>query len=71
MFQTKYKEIPMSKYKIVQTGPKIAFGGLKLGFFNLLYHLSMAFIVKTEPIIPANSHRSIETISLNQSIMIF
>ena len=53
--QTKYKEIPIKTNKIVHTGPKIQLGGLKKGLFKPLYHDPICEIVKTEPIIPANS----------------
>jgi len=43
----------MRKYKIVQTGPKIQFGGLNLGFFSLEYHRGIDLILNTAPNNPA------------------
>ena len=43
--QTKYKETPIKINKIVQTGPKIQFGGLKNGFFKLVYHPVISEVV--------------------------
>ena len=53
--QTKYKENPIKKNKIVHTGPKIQFGGLKDGLFMLLYQEFIEGVVKTAPMAPANS----------------
>ena len=33
--QTRYKEIPIKIYRIVQTGPKTQFGGEKKGLFKV------------------------------------
>jgi len=46
----------MSKYRIVQTGPKIQDGGLKKGLFRVVYHVLTELTVKKEPIKPAPSH---------------
>lgn len=62
--QTKYKEIPIRKNKIIQTGPKIQFGGLNDGFARSLYQVSIAGAVKTEPIAPASSQIAMLIISL-------
>ena len=50
----RYKEIPIKRYKIVQTGPNILLGGLNLDFFIFEYHFGMDFILNNEPNIPAN-----------------
>lgn len=62
--QTKYKDIPINKNKIIQTGAKSQFGRLKDGFSNLAYQVPIAGAVKKEPITPANWHIKIEVISL-------
>ena len=54
--QTMYKEIPIRKNKIIQTGAKSQFGGAMLGFVKLAYHSGIARIVKKEPIAPAIWH---------------
>lgn len=43
---TTYIEIPIRRYKIVQTGPKTQFGGVKKGLFNVLYQVSIEAMVK-------------------------
>jgi len=63
-FQIKYSEIPIRKYSVVHTGPKIQFGGLKKGFFNAAYHVGIDDIVKMEPIAPASRQIKIENMSL-------
>ena len=49
-FQTKYKDTPIRKYKVVQTGPNIQLGGVNAGFTNSGYHVSIEPIVKYRPI---------------------
>lgn len=51
----RYKEIPIRTYKVVQTGPKTLFGGLKLGFCRPAYHVGMADVVNADPIPPARN----------------
>jgi len=51
--QTRYADIPISVYKIVQTGPNIQFGPLKNGYFKESYHIGIAEIIKIAPINPA------------------
>jgi hypothetical protein len=36
-------------YNAVQTGPKSQFGGLKEGFWIVVYHVLIASMVKNEP----------------------
>ena len=52
--QIKYNEIPINKNKMVQTGPKIQFGGLKKGLFKVAYHVGIAEIVNKLPTSPAS-----------------
>ena|SRR3989339_372974 len=52
---TRYKEIPINKNNTVHMGPKIQFGGLKLGLFKALYQAPIFGAVKTEPKTPADS----------------
>ena len=59
--QTRYKEIPINKNRIVHAGAKIQLGGTKKGFCREAYHPEIAGIVKTEPIIPVASQSRIET----------
>ena len=51
---TKYKEIPIKAYKVIQTGPKSHEGGLDDGFINVTYHVETDLEVNIEPIMPAN-----------------
>lgn len=53
--QTKYRAMPIKINKVVHTGPKIQFGGLKLGLFKVLYQEPIAGVVKIAPMVPANS----------------
>ena len=66
--QSRYKEMPISRNKSVQTGAKTQPGGLKLGLFNVKYQLETDLAVKNEPIMPANWQIIIDVISLNQFI---
>ncbi len=52
--QTMNRDIPMSINRLIQTGPNIQSGGVKKGFFNVLYQVGMAGVVKREPATPAN-----------------
>jgi len=53
-FQTMYKDTPIRKYKIIQTGPNIQLGGAKKGFSNVIYQSGTASKVNKEPNIPAD-----------------
>jgi len=64
------KEIPMSIYRKVQTGPNIQFGGLKGGFVNWAYQPGIAFIVIGALRIPTSSDTMIETITFRKSGLI-
>ena len=46
------KAMPIIKYKIVQTGPKIKLGGLKLGLFKYWYQSVIDWIVLKPLAIP-------------------
>ncbi len=59
--QTRYKEIPINMYRIVQTGPKTQEGGLKKGFTRVGYQVVTEFTVKIDPISPAPSQSRIES----------
>ena len=50
--QIKYEEIPINRYRIVQTGPKTPFGGLKEGLFSVVYHVLTDSKVKKPPNAP-------------------
>jgi len=52
--QTRNKDIPMSTYKVIHTGPNNQLGGLKAGFLSAAYQVGTAGAVKTEPMIPAS-----------------
>jgi len=54
----------MSKYNIVQTGPKIQLGGLKLGLIKVVNHVETELAVKTEPRNAANNGTAKETTNL-------
>lgn len=64
--QTKYRETPIKTNKVVHTGPKIQFGGLKDGLFKVAYQEPIAGVVKIAPIDPANSQIIIQTKSFNR-----
>jgi hypothetical protein len=51
--QTKYKDIPISVNKNIQTGAKTQFGGLKNGFWRVAYHPVIEGEVNIDPINPA------------------
>jgi hypothetical protein len=59
-----YNEIPISKYKIVHTGPNNQPGGLKKGLFRVKYQVETEETVKNDPIMPANWHITIENTNL-------
>lgn len=46
------KEIPIKKYKVIQTGPNIQLGGFNEGLLRSKYQLLIELIVKIEPITP-------------------
>jgi len=66
--QTMNRDIPMSINRLIQTGPNIQSGGVKKGFFNVLYQVGMAGVVKREPRKPANWQRTILIASLRISL---
>src|SRR4030042_4133389 len=68
LVQTKYKEMPISKNNIVQTGAKTQPGGLKLGFCRVKYQPETLWLVKIEPIKPAPWQIIIAKINFNQLI---
>ena len=45
---TKYKEIAIKIYKIVQTGANTKFGGVKIGLFKSSYHVEIEERVKKD-----------------------
>ena len=51
-FQTKYKAMPISIYKVVHTGPNNQLGGCQDGLFNAAYQLGISDAVKLPPIKP-------------------
>ena len=52
--QTVYKDIPIRKYRIIQTGPNTQPGGANVGFVKVAYQSGIASIVKSEPKMPAD-----------------
>ncbi len=52
--QTRNAAIPISVYRLVQTGANNQLGGLKDGFARLAYQLGIEDLVKIEPIKPAS-----------------
>ncbi len=56
----KNNDIPIKKYKAVQTGANSQLGGLKVGFSRVAYQVSIEDDVNMEPIIPAPRHINIE-----------
>lgn len=63
-FQIRKAAMPMSAYRIVQTGPNIQLGGLRAGLASVIYQVGIADAVKNVPIIPASSQMIIEKIHL-------
>ncbi len=57
---------PIKKYNVVQTGPNIQAGGLKTGFVSVAYHVLIAEIVNSDPIMPANSETTTAIINFNK-----
>jgi hypothetical protein len=49
-----YKDTPIRKYKVIQTGPNIQLGGAKKGFSSVTYQTGIASKVINEPNIPAD-----------------
>ncbi len=54
LIQTRYNDIPIKTYRLIQTGENIQFGGLNEGLLIVVYHVFVAGAVKIEPIIPAS-----------------
>ena len=52
--QTRKRDIPISKNRVIQTGEKIELGGVKAGLVRVLYHVGIAGVVNREPMNPAN-----------------
>lgn len=63
-FHTRYKAIPISTNKLIQTGENIQFGGLNEGLFMEAYHAAIAGVVKIEPMNPASWQITMADISL-------
>ena len=57
-------EIPIIRYRIVQTGPNIQLGGEKDGLFRVEYQVGIEAKVKGMLITPISSQTAIEVISL-------
>lgn len=47
-------EIPIRKYKVIQTGPNTHAGGFRIGLLSSKYHVFTELIVNKDPIIPAS-----------------
>lgn len=62
-FQIKNNEIPIKMYSIVQTGPKIQFGGLNEGLFKVAYHSGTDCAVNIPAILPRPKGTIMDTIS--------
>jgi hypothetical protein len=58
----RYREIPISMYSAVQTGPNTQSGGVKNGFWSRAYHVVIAGMVTNEPIMPASRGNAIQRI---------
>ena len=65
LFQTKYKDTPIKKYKIVQAGPNTQLGGLKNGLLSLAYQVNTENIVVALPANATKKQRTMETISFD------
>ncbi|VFJ14493.1 conserved protein of unknown function [Candidatus Nitrosocosmicus franklandus] len=49
-----YKDRPIRKYKVIQTGPNIQLGGANAGFSSVTYQSEIESKVNNEPNIPAD-----------------
>lgn len=68
-FQIKNAATPMSAYRVVQTGPKIQFGGENSDLARLAYHPCIAGAVNTEPMMPASSETPMAITSLKRLLI--
>ncbi len=68
--QTSQAEIPINKYKVVQTGPNIQLGGLKDGLVIVLYQVLTLLLVKIAPKPPAPSVTMMEIISFKKFMIV-
>lgn len=59
----------MRIYKVVQTGPKTQFGGLKSGLFKFAYQVGIAETVKIDPKKPVARQRPMEINNLGRFIL--
>ena len=64
MFQIKNMDTPISKYKVVQTGPNKYPGGLNDGLFKVANHSGIAFAVSRPAVKPRLKGSISETKSL-------
>jgi|SRR3989338_1063717 len=67
--QIKKAEMPIIKYKIVQTGANIQFGGEKNGLFKMAYQSDMDEAVNKLPVIPTNSQPMMQKTSFPKSLI--
>src|SRR3989344_4128654 len=66
LFHTNHSAIPISRYKIVQTGPNIQAGGLSAGFTIPAYQVGMDGTVNSEPATPASPETAMAITSLER-----
>ena len=66
--QTKYNEMPIKTYNVIQTGPKIQLGGLKIGFCKVRYQVETELEVNTEPIKAASKGIKIDITNFTKFI---
>lgn len=64
----KNSEIPINRYKKLQTGPNSQLGGLKKGLLRLACHVGMFGVVKKDPTPAAENVTRIE---INNLIAVF
>jgi len=65
LFQIKYKDIPIKKYKTVHTGPNTQFGGLKKGLLSKAYQVGIDGNVTALPAKATKKQRVIEVINFD------
>ncbi len=63
LFQTRNSEIPITVYKMIQTGANIQPGGFNAGLFKAAYQVGIDSTVKNEPMIPASWQIRIQKIN--------
>src|SRR3989344_2156567 len=65
LFHISHNEIPIRKYRVIQTGLNIHAGGLRTGLTIPAYQPVIDGVVNTAPMMPASSETAMAIMSLN------